>query len=138
MINLIIGKNGSGKTKKLVELSNQQVEKSSGNVVVIGRDRKLTFDLSHKTRLINIDGYNITNFCELYGFICGICAGNYDVTDVLVDTVFNFDEYVKTELINFIEKLNLICDKSNIKLTLALSLEKSDVPDEIMSLIKVK
>ena len=35
MINLIIGKKGSGKTKRLVDLVNETTGKSSGNVVVI-------------------------------------------------------------------------------------------------------
>ena len=35
MITLLIGKKGSGKTKKLIENANNAVAKSSGNVVVI-------------------------------------------------------------------------------------------------------
>ena len=35
MITLLIGKKGSGKTKKLIELANESVKNSNGNVVVI-------------------------------------------------------------------------------------------------------
>ena len=35
MITLIIGNKGSGKTKRLIQLANEAVEKSNGNVVVI-------------------------------------------------------------------------------------------------------
>ena len=34
MITLLIGKKGSGKTKKLIELANEAVQNSNGNVVV--------------------------------------------------------------------------------------------------------
>lgn len=136
MINLIIGKKGSGKTKKLVELSNQLTAKTTGNVVVISNEKKLTFDLSHKVRLISTDEYGISDFCGLYGFICGICAGNYDVTDILVDSIYAIDDIDKNDLISFIEKLNSICDKNNINLTLGLSLEKADLPNEILNLIE--
>ena len=39
MITLIIGNKGSGKTKRLIQLANEAVEKSNGNVVVIERAR---------------------------------------------------------------------------------------------------
>lgn len=136
MINLIIGKKGSGKTKKLVELSNQLTAKTTGNIVVISNEKKLTFDLSHKVRLISTGEYSISDFCGLYGFICGICAGNYDVTDILVDSIYAIDDIDKNDLISFIEKLNSICDKNNINLTLGLSLEKADLPSELLDLIK--
>lgn len=138
MINLIIGKKGSGKTKKLVELSNQLTAKTTGNVVVISNEKKLTFDLSHKVRLISTDEYCISDFCGLYGFICGICAGNYDVTDILVDSIFAIDDVDKNDLISFIEKLNSICDKNDTNLTLGLSVEKSDLPSEILNLVEIK
>ena len=35
MITLISGNKGSGKTKRLIQLANEAVEKSNGNVVVI-------------------------------------------------------------------------------------------------------
>lgn len=61
---------------------------SSGNVVVIEKGAKLTYDVTHKARLIDTDQYAVTGYDMLYGFISGICAGNYDVTDILVDSTF--------------------------------------------------
>ena len=40
MITLIIGNKGSGKTKRLIQLANEAVEKSNGNVVVIEKGAK--------------------------------------------------------------------------------------------------
>ena len=86
MITLLIGKKGSGKTKKLIENANNAVAKSSGNVVVIEKGLKLTYDISHKARLIDTDAYAINGADAMFGFISGICAGNYDVTDIFVDS----------------------------------------------------
>ena len=86
MITLIIGNKGSGKTKRLIQLANEAVEKSNGNVVVIEKGAKLTYDVSHKARLIDIEQYNVSGFDAFYGFLSGICAGNYDVTDIFVDS----------------------------------------------------
>ena len=86
MISMIIGNKGSGKTKRLVELVNAAVDASKGNVVCIEKGLKLTYDLTHKARLVDTDEYNISGFDTLYGFISGMCAGNYDITDI---TTFN-------------------------------------------------
>ena len=82
MVSLLVGKKGSGKTKKLISLANEAVATSSGNVVVIEKGAKLTYDVTHKARLIDTDQYAIVGYDMLYGFISGICAGNYDVTDI--------------------------------------------------------
>ena len=76
MITLLIGKKGSGKTKKLIELANEAVKNSNGNVVVIEKGLKLTYDISHKARLVDSDAYSIEGLDALVGFISGICAAN--------------------------------------------------------------
>ena len=60
MITLLIGKKGSGKTKKLIELANEAVQNSNGNVVVIEKGLKLTYDISHKARLVDSDAYGLS------------------------------------------------------------------------------
>ncbi len=77
MITLLIGKKGSGKTKKLIELANEAVQNSNGNVVVIEKGLKLTYDISHKARLVDSDAYGIEGLDALVGFVSGICAANY-------------------------------------------------------------
>ena len=86
MITLLTGKKGSGKTKKLIEMANEAVKNSNGNVVVVEKGLKLTYDISHAARLIDIDSYDVQGGKGLYGFLAGICAGNYDVTDIFVDS----------------------------------------------------
>ena len=66
MISLIIGNKGSGKTKRLVDLVNKAVDASKGNVVCIEKGLKLTYDLTHKARLVDADEYNVSGFDTLY------------------------------------------------------------------------
>ena len=138
MIKLVIGKEGSGKTTKLVKLSNELAQKSPGNVVLIVNTDKRNYDLDLKVRLITIESYNISKFCELYGFICGICAGNYDVTDILIDSVFAIENLQDEKLNKFIKKLSSIQENSNVSLTLALSKDETELSEEILSLAEIK
>ena len=124
MITLILGKKGSGKTKKLMDLCNVAVEQSKGNVVFIEKDNTLTYDLSHKARLVAAEDYSINCFCCLYGFIAGMCAGNYDITDIFVDSTLKIGGDDMEKLAGFVEKLA----KLDTNITLSISADKADIP----------
>ena len=74
MIKLIIGKKGSGKTKKLVDMVNAATEQSLGNVVCIEKGDTLTYSVTHKARLIDAESYGISGYGEYYGMVAGIKA----------------------------------------------------------------
>lgn len=138
MIDLLVGQKGLGKTKKLVELANERTSKSDGTVVLVAKENNLTFDLAHSVRLIGIKDYDIDDFMGLYGFICGVCAGNYDVTDILIDSIFEPDKINIDELVSFIERLARICQNSDITLTLAVPVVITDLPDRMQSVVALK
>ncbi len=131
MVTLLIGHKGSGKTKKLISLANEAVTKSSGNVVVIEKGAKLTYDVTHKARLIDTDQYKISGYDVLFGFISGICAGNYDVTDIFVDSTFKICSNDKEALKDFVSKLNVLSENAETNVTLLISADKSELPDGI-------
>jgi len=136
MVTLLIGKKGSGKTKRLIQEANAAVEASKGCVVVIEKGAKLTYDLTHKARLIDTDAYAIKGYDTLYGFISGICAGNYDVTDIFVDSTFKIAGNNNDELIAFVNKLNVLADEANTAITLLVSSSKSDLPADIKATLE--
>ncbi len=131
MVTLIIGKKGSGKTKKLIQLANEAVAKSQGNVVVIEKGAKLTYDVTHKARLIDTDVYGIKGYNMLLGFISGICAGNYDVTDIFVDSTFKICEEGVAELAPFVEKLNALSEEAQASITMLISAAETDLPADL-------
>lgn len=128
MITLLTGNKGSGKTKKLIELANAAVEKSQGNVVVIEKGQKLTYDISHSARLVDSDAYDIKGADALCGFLSGICAGNYDVTDIFVDSTLKITG-TDAEILDFVipelEKLSAAADTS---FYLSISAADEDIP----------
>ena len=128
MVTLLIGKKGSGKTQKLIQLANAAVAKSSGHVVVIEKGAGLTYDVTHKARLIDTDVYGIKGYDMLLGFISGICAGNYDVTDIFVDSTFKIAPEAIDGLEAFITKLNALSDESEAHITLLVSSAEGDLP----------
>ena len=127
MITLILGKKGSGKTKKLLELCNEAVAQSKGNVVFIEKDTTLTYNLSHKVRLVAADEYAVCGFDAFYGYIAGMCAGNYDITDIFVDSTLKIGGDDLEKLADFVEKLS----KLDANITLSVSADKADIPARV-------
>ena len=128
MVTLIIGKKGSGKTKKLIQLANEAVEKSSGNVVVVEKGAGLTYDVTHRARLIDTDVYGIKGYPMLLGFLSGICAGNYDVTDIFVDSTFKICPEEVNGIEEFITKLDALSKESEAHFTLLVSSDEAELP----------
>ena len=129
MVTLIIGKKGSGKTKKLIALANETAAASSGNVVVIEKGAKLTYDITHKARLIDSDAYEISGYDMMFGFLSGICAGNYDVSDILVDSTFKICPTAIEGLEEFIIKVNKLAEASETKFTFLISAAENEIPE---------
>ena len=130
MITLILGHKGSGKTKKLMAMSNTAVEQSKGNVVFIEKDNTLTYDLSHKARLVAAEDYAIKGFDALYGYIAGMCAGNYDITDIFVDSVLKIGGRDMEALADFVEKLG----KLDVHVVMSVSADKEEIPARVADL----
>ena len=75
MIKLIVGTKGSGKTKAMIDMINDSVKTSKGNVVVVEKGMKLTYEVPNAARLIDLDEYKIAGGEMLYGFVAGLLAG---------------------------------------------------------------
>ena len=88
MIHVIMGLKGSGKTKKLIDAINGAVAEAHGDVVCIEYGRKLTYDLSYKVRLVDSQEYGISGSEMLKGFLSGLHAGNFDITNVFIDNLY--------------------------------------------------
>lgn len=129
MVKLIVGLKGSGKTKTLINLVNTAAESTKGAVVCIQKGSNLIHEITRSVRLINADDYNITTANSLYGFVCGVCASNYDITDIFVDGTMRICQRDLALIEQFVTEAEAILAPNNINLTLTLSLDPSDLPE---------
>ena len=88
MIQVIMGLKGSGKTKKLIDSIHEAVANASGDVVCIEYGKKLTYDVNYRVRLVDSQEYGISNPDMLKGFLSGLHAGNFDITNVYIDNLY--------------------------------------------------
>ncbi|WP_251448969.1 hypothetical protein [Vermiculatibacterium agrestimuris] len=133
MVRVIMGVKGTGKTKQMIELINAAAKSEAGSVVCIEHGSKLTYDIHYQIRLIEAKDYALQNFDMLKGFISGLHAGNYDITQVFVESL--------TKLVNvsaedpqvehFLDWLNDFGEKNGIKFTITISADASLASDGV-------
>lgn len=130
MISLIVGGKGSGKTKQMIEMINNSIQTTNGNIVCIEKSMKLTYDLDHKCRLIDVDEYHINGYDMLYGFVAGILAGNYDIVELYIDGILKIGGNDLEGLGALLAELDELTGKE-IKLVITVSADEDKLPESI-------
>ena len=132
MVKVIMGLKGSGKTKQLISLVNEAVDKASGNIICLEMGKNLTYDISHEARLIDVSAEKLEGYSGLKGFICGLYAGNYDISHIFIDNLRKItvsEDLGEAE--EFIGWLNEFGDKNDISFTVTLSAELALAPEGV-------
>lgn len=125
MIKLFIGGKGSGKTKTLIELTNNAAQTSNGSVVCIEKGDKLKHEITYKARLIDTEAFAVKDATALYGFIAGILASNSDITDIFVDSALKIcgDDVAAFEAM--LPKLADISENVNIVMSASIAVDEA-------------
>lgn len=128
MVNLITGPKGSGKTQQMIELANEKVKTSNGNVVLVKKSHRDTYSVDFNVRAICMADYkDISTLEEFVGFIYGMVAGNHDIETIFIDGVLKQADISLDSLPYFLEKLNKISKENNIEFFISVSAEKSEI-----------
>lgn len=134
MIQIIFGKRGSGKTKRIIDMANASIRESKGDVLFIDDDNRYMFDLKHQIRFVNASEYGVQGEEKFFGFVNGILAGNFDVSLIFIDA---FLHLVKTDkpdiykLEGFFEKLEALSERASVDFVISLSEDAELVPESI-------
>ncbi len=132
MVHIIMGLKGSGKTKLLVELVRKAAAEEHGDVICIEKDKNLTYDIPYTARLIHAKEYGISSNELLKGFICGLHAGNYDITHVFIDNFYKMLDNTSDEgVLTFIKWLESFSEEQGVKFTISATISPDSVSDEI-------
>ena len=135
MVKLIIGVKGTGKTKTLIEMVNQAQNETKGCVVCIEKGSKLRYDVNSQVRLIDTVEYLVTDAQSLFGFVAGIMASNYDVTDIFVDSCLKICNEDVSAFEKFLLEVEALALKSNVNVVLTSSLPVENVTDVMKKFI---
>lgn len=131
MLKLMIGVKGTGKTKTLIEKVNAAAATSHGDVVCVEKGTQLRFDIKSKVRLVDTEEYLIHDAEALYGFVAGILASNYDVTDLFVDNTLKICGGNIGALEAMLENLNSLLQKHDVNVFMTASIPVEEATDTI-------
>ena len=129
MIHVIMGLKGSGKTKQLIDAIHAAVAEAHGDVVCIEYGRKLTYDVSYKVRLVDSQEYGISSAEMLKGFLSGLHAGNFDITNVFIDNLYKNIGKDKAAGEEFIVWCAKFAADNNMEITITLSEDPAEASE---------
>jgi DNA helicase HerA-like ATPase len=135
MLKLIIGVKGTGKTKTLISMVNEAVEKSEGTVVCIEKGVGLRFDVKYTARLINTNDYLIFDAEALYGFVAGILASNHDVTDLFIDSALKIANNDIAGFETFLKEVDELSNKLEVNVVITSSIPAEEASDLVKKYI---
>ena len=131
MLKLIVGTKGSGKTKTMLEMIDKATKTTSGNIVVIEKCMKLTTEINHAARLVDVDEYNVVGADMLYGFVAGVLAGNYDITELFIDGILKTCNHDLEGLGAFLAKVEGLAATAGTNVTITISAAAADLPEDV-------
>ena len=131
MIKVIMGLKGSGKTKKLIDSINEAVKQASGDVVCIEYGKKLTYDVNYRVRLVDSEEYAISNSDMLKGFLSGLHAGNFDITNVYIDNLYKTIGSDRANGEEFVAWCAKFAETNNMNITITISDEVEKASEEV-------
>lgn len=128
MVKLLVGHKGSGKTKQMIDLANDQIETSKGSVIFINKNHRLMYDLKYRIRVICMEDFeHITNCDEYIGFLYGIISLDHDIETIYIDSILKHADFSLGDLPEFIDRLKKISKNYSMDFVVSLSAEKEEM-----------
>ncbi|MCR5268352.1 MAG: twitching motility protein PilT [Lachnospiraceae bacterium] len=138
MIQLIVGGKGKGKTKHLLDKVNTAVKSANGNIVYLDKNSKHMYELKNKIRLINVSEYPLNSPDEFVGFICGIVSQDHDLEQMYLDSFLVMAGISGAqEAEPVLKKLEKISEQFDVYFVISMSVDESELSDEMKSKVIV-
>ncbi len=131
MVQFIVGREGKGKTKHLLDKVNTEIKDAQGNVVYLDKSTKHMFELNNKIRLIDVPEYMVSDSDEFIGFICGIISQDHDLQKMYFDSFLKIACVEADELEKVIEKIEKISEKFHVDFVISVSRDESELPENM-------
>lgn len=135
MIKLITGKKGTGKTKVLIDLINDAVKSTNGNIVCIEKGDNVRRSISYKVRWCDTEQFSIESVDSFYGFVAGMLAGNYDIKEIFVDGILKTVGRDYEAVGKMFEKLDKLTGEDAV-ITFTVSADVEELTENIKQFIK--
>ncbi|MCR4722697.1 MAG: hypothetical protein K5629_02850 [Eubacteriales bacterium] len=122
MITIITGPQGSGKTQKLIDMANSELDNTKGLIVYIDHSNNHRLAVSSRIRFINTEEFSVDSKEKFSGLLCGLVAGNYDINRLFVDNLVKIIETRDAEAVQYtLNEIEKLCQMNDMQCFLALN-----------------
>lgn len=129
MVQLVCGHNGTGKTRRMIDMANRTIEKIQGKMVFLEANNRHIFDLDFRIRYINTKEFGLINPEQFHGFVCGLIATDYDVEIVYIDGLYKIAQTGMENLESVISRLEYLSEKFNVSFVMSVNHDVEDIPE---------
>ena len=135
MIKFITGAKGTGKTKIIIDMANDNVATAKGDIVFVTDTDRYMYSLNYRVRMVNAKqlkrGDSPVSEEALIGFIKGLLAGNHDIETLYIDGAHRMLGKTVFEMKDFFDDIREIAKNTDTKFVITVSENEDNFPDFI-------
>ncbi len=135
MIKIIAGKKGSGKTKRLIDMTNETARTAANNVVFLDKDNSYMYEVDRSVRFVNVNDYHVATAEMFLGFLGGMLASNYDIGTIFIDAFLKLVQVDIAAADWFFASLEEYGQKHDVTFVLSVSADPDTLPDFVKGYI---
>ena len=136
MVAFLAGEKGTGKTRRMIEMANENAKVADGNLVFVDDDRRHIFDLKREIRFVEAGRGDLYNCGEFVGYIRGILSQNSDIQHIYADGLNNILQTVDNDgLVDLAKRLDVLAKENHLSFTLSVNIDKNAVPAELKDML---
>lgn len=130
MIQLLVGREGAGKTKTLVDRANALAKDTDGHICYVDLDASHIYRLDYSIRFVDTNEYPLETSAEFLGFICGIISQDYDLKTMFIDGLLKNAKATPDQSGVLLEKLESVSEKYDLNFVISMCCDPSDIPEK--------
>lgn len=133
MIKFITGAKGTGKTKVIIDMANDNVETAKGDIVFVTDTDRYMYSLRYQVRVVNAKqlkkGDAPISEEALIGFIKGLLAGNHDIETLYIDGAHRMLDKTVFEMEDFFDDIREVAKNTNTQFVITVSENEENFPE---------
>ncbi|MCL2839364.1 MAG: hypothetical protein FWE05_01210 [Defluviitaleaceae bacterium] len=134
MVQFMAGLKGEGKSRKIIEMANQDATVTDGHLVFIDDDKRNIHGLHRDIRFVELGKGELASYREFVGFVMGILSQNSDIKHIYVDGltgILKKDDIDNDALVKMKARLDGISKVEHVDFTISIHCEVDSLPEEI-------
>jgi len=134
LVQFLAGLKGEGKTRKLIDMANQNAKVTDGHLVYIDDDKRHIHDLHRDIRFVEAGKGELANYREFIGFVLGILSQNSDIKHIYVDGLNNIlaQDVVADDCLSKLKnRFDDLVKTADVAFTISIHCEKESLPEDI-------